>query len=667
MPARSTDQPTSTRVVKNGGSKRAKPAAPPRIVILEPGPVIDGGRYAPKRTAGEAVDVRATIFADGHDVLRAVVKWKSPAGRRWNEAPLTHIDKDVDGDTYVGSFPVDQLGRYEWTIEAWIDRFASWREEIRRKVEFGQRELAGELSEGVLLLEAARERAKAGSDRKLIKHALGVITDPEAPEEAKHDAALGPELAAAIDRYPDRADEAASLDEPYTVDVDPERGRFGSWYELFPRSWGGFRGTAEAVPQIAALGFDVLYLTPIHPIGITNRKGPNNALTAGEGDPGSPWAIGLKGVGGHEAVHPDLGTLDDFEHLVGVAGEHGMDVAIDFAIQCSADHPWLTEHPEWFHRRPDGSLKYAENPPKKYQDIYNVNFQCEDWRNLWNALRDIVLLWVERGVKVFRVDNPHTKPLAFWEWMIREVRAKHPDTVFLAEAFTRRAVMRTLAKAGFNQSYTYFTWQQSRWELEQYLNELAYETAEYYRPNFFVNTPDILTEQLQHGGRAQFEARLVLAATLSPTYGVYSGYEWIEHTAVRPGSEEYLDSEKYETKQRTLEGAPLLGLIRLLNEARRAHPALQQLSNITFLDTRNDGLIAYIKKTGDDAVLAVVCLDPQWAQEGSVVVPDNLGLPWNFQVQDLLDGSRYDWHVGDNYVRLAPGDRQAHLFRVVGA
>jgi starch synthase (maltosyl-transferring) len=665
VPARSPDQPTSSRVVKNGGPKRAKPAAPPRIVILEPGPVIDGGRYAPKRTSGESVDVRATIFADGHDVLRAVVKWKAPSSRRWNEAPLTHVDKHVDGDTYVGSFPVDQLGRYEWTIEAWIDRFASWREEIARKVQFGQRDLAGELSEGVLLLEAARERAKAGSDRKLIKHALGVITDEDAPEEAKHDAVLGPELAAAIDRYPDRTDEAASLEEPYTVDVDPVRGRFGSWYELFPRSWGGFRGTAEAVPQIAALGFDVLYLTPIHPIGITNRKGANNALTAGEDDPGSPWAIGLKGVGGHEAVHPDLGTLDEFEQLVGVAGEHGMDVAIDFAIQCSADHPWLTEHPEWFHRRPDGSLKYAENPPKRYQDIYNVNFQCDDWKNLWNALRDIVLVWVERGVKVFRVDNPHTKPLAFWEWMIREVRAKHPDTVFLAEAFTRRAVMRTLAKAGFNQSYTYFTWQQSRWELEQYLGELAYETAEYYRPNFFVNTPDILTEQLQHGGRAQFEARLVLAATLSPTYGIYSGFEWIEHTAVKPGSEEYLDSEKYEAKERTLEGAPLNGLIRLLNEARRAHPALQALSNITFLDTRNDGMIAYIKQTGDDAILAVVCLDPQWAQEGSVVVPDDLGLPWNFQVQDLLDGSRYDWHVGDNYVRLAPGDRQAHLFRVV--
>ncbi|WP_051223325.1 alpha-1,4-glucan--maltose-1-phosphate maltosyltransferase [Conexibacter woesei] len=634
-------------------------------MILDPGPVLDGGRYAPKRTAGETVDVRATIFADGHDVLRAVVKWKSPAGRRWNEAPLTHIDKHVDGDTFTGAFPVDELGRYEWTIEAWIDRFASWREEIRRKVEFGQHDLAGELSEGVLLLEAARDRAKAGSDRKLIRHALGVIADPDAPEEAKHDAALGPELAAAIDRYPDRADEAASLPEPYVVDVDSPLSRFSSWYELFPRSWGGFRGTAEVVPQIAALGFDVLYFPPIHPIGVKNRKGRNNALTAGPDDPGSVYAIGNQDEGGHEAVHPELGTLEDFGHLVRTANEHGLEIALDFAIQCSADHPWLTEHPEWFHRRPDGSLKYAENPPKKYQDIYNVNFQCEDWRNLWNALRDVVLLWVERGVKIFRVDNPHTKPLAFWEWMIAEVRAKHPDTVFLAEAFTRRAVMRALGKSGFNQSYTYFTWQQSRWELEQYVNELAYESSEYFRPNFFANTPDILTEQLQHGGRAAFESRLVLAATLSPSYGIYSGYEWIEHTAVRPGSEEYLDSEKYEIKQRTLEGAPLLGLVRLLNEARRAHPALQHLSNITFLDTRNDGLIAYIKKTGDDAILAVVCLDPQWAQEGSVVVPDNLGLPWNFQVQDLLDGSRYDWHVGDNYVRLAPGDRQAHLLRVV--
>jgi starch synthase (maltosyl-transferring) len=666
VPARPTDQPATSRPVKNGGgTRRAKPAAPPRIIILEPAPVLDGGRFAPKRTAGEFVTVRATIFADGHDVLRAVAKVRAPGGRRWVETPLTHIDKHIDGDTFEGTFAVETLGRHQWAIEAWIDRFASWREELRRKVEGGQHDLAGELSEGVVLLQAAAERAKAASDRRLIQHAITTLTDGDAPEEAKHDAALGPELAAAIDRYPDRSDGTTFPDEPFEVDVDPPLARFGSWYELFPRSWGGFRGTAEAVPQIAALGFDVLYLTPVHPIGVTNRKGRNNSLTAGEGDPGSPWAIGLQGVGGHEAVHPDLGTLEDFAALVQTANEHGMEVAIDFAIQCSADHPWLTEHPEWFHRRPDGSLKYAENPPKKYQDIYNVNFQSEDWKNLWNALRDIVLLWVERGVKVFRVDNPHTKPIAFWEWMIREVRAKHPDVIFLAEAFTRRAVMRTLAKVGFNQSYTYFTWQQSRWELEQYLLELAYVSQDYFRPNFFANTPDILTEQLQHGGRAAFEARLVLAATLSPTYGIYSGYEWVEHTAVRPGSEEYLDSEKYEVKERTLEGAPLLGLVRLLNEARRAHPALQHLSNITFLDTHNDGLIAYHKQHDGDTIIAVVCLDPQWAQEGLVHVPDHLGLPWGFQVQDLLDGSRYDWHVGDNFVRLAPGDRQAHLFRVV--
>jgi starch synthase (maltosyl-transferring) len=651
--------------VKNGGgTRRAKPAPAPRIVILAPEPVLDGGRYAPKRTLGESVDVRATIFADGHDVLRAVVKHKAPGGRRWNEEPLTHIDGHVDGDTFAGAFASTALGRHQWTIEAWIDGFASWREELRRKVEGGQHDLAGELSEGVVLLEAARGRAKAASDRKLIKHAITTLTDAEAPEEAKHDVALGPELAAAVDRHPDRS-QSASLETPFAVDVDPQRARFGSWYELFPRSWGGFAGTAEVVPQIAALGFDVLYLTPIHPIGVTNRKGANNALTAGEGDPGSPWAIGLAGAGGHEAVHPELGTLDDFAALVRTAQDHQLDIAIDFAIQCSADHPWLTEHPEWFHRRPDGSLKYAENPPKKYQDIYNVNFQCEDWKALWTALRDIVLLWVQRGVKVFRVDNPHTKPIAFWEWMIAEVRAKHPDVIFLAEAFTRSAVMRTLAKAGFNQSYTYFAWKQTRWELEQYVSELAFVSQDYFRPNFFANTPDILTEQLQDGGRAAFESRLVLAATLSPTYGIYSGYEWVEQTAVKPGSEEYLDSEKYATKERTLDGAPLLGLVRLLNEARRAHPALQHLSNVTFLDTQNDGLIAYIKRHEDDTILAVVCLDAQWAQTGLVQVPGHLGLPQTFQVQDLLDGGRYNWHVGGNYVALAPGDRQAHLFRVV--
>ncbi len=666
MPDRRTAQAIAPRPTRatNANARRTRNPAPSRIVVLDAHPVLDGGRYAPKRTVGETVDVRATILADGHDVLRAVVKYKPPGGRRWQEAPLEHVDAHVDGDTWVGGFGVDRCGRWCWTIEAWIDAFASWRHELRRKVDAGQHDLAGELSEGAVLLEEARERAKSATDRKLIEHALRTLADDEAPEEAKHDAALGPELAAAVARHPDRS-QCGTLDATYEVDVDRELARFGAWYELFPRSWGGFQGVREVVPQLAALGFDVLYFPPIHPIGVTNRKGPDNTLTAGPDDPGSPYAIGLHGVGGHEAFHPELGTEADFAALVDTAHEHGMEVALDFAIQCSADHPWLTEHPEWFYRRPDGSLKYAENPPKKYQDIYNVNFQCEDWKGLWHALRDVVLTWVDRGVKVFRVDNPHTKPLAFWEWLIREVRGKHPEVVFLAEAFTRRALMRTLGKVGFNQSYTYFTWQESRWELEQYGNELAHVSADYFRPNFFVNTPDILTAQLQHGGRPTFEARLVLAATLSPSYGIYSGFEWLEHEGLRPGSEEYLHSEKYELKERTLQGAPLNALIRLLNEARRAHPALQQLRDLRFLDTRSDGLIAYLKRAGDDIVITVVCLDAHWAQEGLVDVPGDCGLPADFQVQDLLDGARYDWHWGGNYVRLQPGVKQAHLLRIV--
>jgi len=656
-----------------GGSPGRRPkggraAAPSRIVILDPQPVVAGGRYAPKRTVGESVDVHATILADGHDVLRAVVRSKAPGRRRWSEGPMAHVDAHVDGDTWAGSFSVDRLGRWAWTIEAWIDPFASWSRELRRKLDAGQHDLAGELSEGAVLLEAAAQRARTASDRRLIEHALRTLADDEAPEEAKHDAVLGDELAAAVARHPDRS-QCGTLETVLEVDVDRELARFGSWYELFPRSWGGFTGVAEAVPRLAALGFDVLYFPPIHPIGVTNRKGRNNTLTAQEGDPGSPYAIGRHDVGGHDALNPDLGTEAEFAALVATAAEHGMDIALDFAIQCSADHPWLTEHPEWFYRRPDGSLKYAENPPKKYQDIYNVNFECEDWKGLWHALRDVVLSWIARGVSVFRVDNPHTKPLAFWEWLIGDIRAKHPEVVFLAEAFTRRALMRALGKVGFNQSYTYFTWQYSRWELEQYGNELARESVEYFRPNFFVNTPDILTAQLQHGGRPMFEARLVLAATMSPSYGMYSGYEWLEAEGLRPGSEEYRHSEKYELKERTLGSpthpAPLNGLIRLLNEARRAHPALQQLRDLRFLDTRNDGLIAYLKRHEDDAVITVVCLDAQWAQEGLVDVPGDCGLPSDFQVQDLLDGARYDWHWGDNYVRLQPGVKQAHLLRIV--
>jgi starch synthase (maltosyl-transferring) len=417
------------------------------------------------------------------------------------------------------------------------------------------------------------------------------------------------------------------------------------------------------VPRLAELGFDVLYLPPIHPIGLTNRKGRDNSLVAGPGDPGSPWAIGDQ-TGGHDAVHQELGTIDDLRSLTAAAAEHGMDIALDFAVQCSADHPWLHEHPEWFHRRPDGTLKYAENPPKRYQDIYNVNWESSDWRGLWDALLQAMLKWVDLGVKAFRVDNPHTKPFAFWAWLIDEVHARDRDIIFLAEAFTKRAVMRHLGKLGFSQSYTYFTWKNARWELTEYVSELAYSgEQDYFRPNFFANTPDILHEYLQHGGPSAFESRLVLAATLSPSYGLYSGYEHYENEPVRPGSEEYMHSEKYEVKQRSLDG-PLLPMIQRLNEIRRQNAPLQELSNVTFLETQNDALIAYAKQTRGETVICVVNIDPHQGHQGVAVIPASLGLPPTFTVHDQLSGERYQWRIGHNFVGLAPGFRQAHVLVV---
>ena len=648
MPVPKTPKPRS----------RTKPA-PPRIQILAPSPMIDCGRFAAKRSLGEAVQVGAEIFSDGHDVVRAVVRFREPASTRWQERPLRRIDAHVDGDRWAGEFKVTKLGPYAWTVEAWIDAFAGWRDELRRKIEAGQGDLTGELSEGVVLLEQAAARAK-GADAELLARAADSLRSG-ADDEARA-TALDPDLLEIAARNPDRS-RATRMDRTLTVDVDPERARFGAWYELFPRSWGGLKGVSKVVPQLAELGFDVVYLPPIHPIGMTNRKGPNNALTAGPGDPGSPWAIGDREHGGHTALHPDLGTMEDFDGLVATAQEHSIDIALDFAIQCSADHPWLTEHPEWFNRRPDGTLKYAENPPKKYQDIYNVNFDCEDWRALWEALRDAVRFWASHGVKIFRVDNPHTKPVAFWEWLIAELRVDYPDIVFLAEAFTRAAMMKMLAKVGFNQSYTYFTWKSSKWELTDYVTELTSSgMQEYYRPNFFVNTPDILTEELVVGGPPKFASRLVLAATLSPSYGVYSGFESFERKPVRAGSEEYDHSEKYEVKARKLDG-PLLALISRINAIRRENPALQQLDNITFLTTENDALIAYAKRTGSSTIISVVTLDPVNAQEGVVVVPYGLGLPPVFTVTDLLSGESFDWRMGRNFVRLDPY-RVAHLLRV---
>jgi starch synthase (maltosyl-transferring) len=592
---------------------------PARIQIQDVQPEIDCGRYPVKATVGDRVQVAATIFRDGHDVLGAAIRFKSPGASRWKEAPL----EPLGNDRWAGSFQPDGCGRWCYRIEAWVDRVRSFQDELRRKVEAGQADVSGELAEGAQLL------------------GVETLTVEEAVAEAK------------VDRH------GKTWSPTYAVDVDRTVARFGAWYELFPRSWGGFEGVRKVLPDLAELGFDVVYLPPVHPIGHTNRKGRNNALEAAKGDVGSPWAIGAE-EGGHTAVHPDLGTLADFDRLVAEAKRVGLEIALDFAIQCSPDHPWLKEHPEWFNRRPDGTLKYAENPPKKYQDIYNVNFESEDWQGLWTALRDAVLFWVAHGVNVFRVDNPHTKPVPFWEWLIGEVRTEHPDVIFLAEAFTRPAMMTTLAKLGFSQSYTYFTWKNSRWELLELMGQLR-EWAEFYRPNFFVNTPDILHEYLQAGGRPAFEARLVLAGTLSPAYGIYSGYEHFENVPVRAGSEEYLDSEKYEAKRRKLDG-PLLPMVGRLNRARRDNPALQRLENVHFLETENEQLLGYLKREGDNVVITVVNLDPSAGQEGVAIVPAGSGLPPAFLVRDLLADETYTWHIGRNYVGLAAG--QSHLLRV---
>jgi len=652
-------QPSPTKTRRAAASKRP----PARIVIQYPTPAVDEGRYAAKRVVGETVEVQADIFRDGHEILRAVVRYKGPEAGEYREAELSRIDAHLGGVRWVGSFEVDRPGRWEYTIEAWTDVFGTWRDEFARKVAAEQHDLAGEISEGVLLLKSASRAAKTDAEAKaLIKHAIDTLNDGKVPESAKHDVALGPELFHTVELIQPRHG-AVSLEQPVPIEVDRTLAKFGAWYELFPRSWGGLRGVQKQLPRLKELGFDIIYLPPIHPIGHTNRKGRDNSLTAGPQDPGSPWAIGDE-TGGHDAVHPDLGTIDDLKALTKAAKQHGLEIALDFAIQCSADHPWLHEHPEWFHRRPDGTLKYAENPPKRYQDIYNVNWESTDWKGLWDALRQTMLQWVDAGVTVFRVDNPHTKPFEFWRWLIKEVHDHNRDVIFLAEAFTRRSVMRHLAKIGFSQSYTYFTWKNARYELTEYVSELALtDEREYFRPNFFANTPDILHEYLQHGGRPAFEARVALAATLSPTYGIYSGYEHFENLPAHEGSEEYLHSEKYEIKQRALDG-PLLPFIERLNQIRHENAALHEFDNITFLDTANDALIAYAKHSPGNTIITIVSTDPNQAQEGLAIVPANLGLPPSFTAHDLLTNERYQWRIGANYVRLEPGIRQAHIVRV---
>jgi starch synthase (maltosyl-transferring) len=605
--------------------------------------------------------------------------------------PLTPLGNDV----WTASFVVERLGRHEYTLEGWIDRFGTWLKGLIAKAEAGQ-DVSSELLEGADLIQAA---ANAGEDdeprRKPDSAELGRDFDGRVrllkiadflrstlPQRTRVGAARDPELHRLMQARPDRS-QAATYDRVLAVTVDPVRARYGAWYEMFPRSCtpdpsrsGTFREAEARLPEIADMGFDVLYLPPIHPIGRTHRKGRNNSLTPEPGDPGSPWAIGAE-TGGHAAVEPGLGTIEDFDRFVGVANRLGLEVALDIAYQASPDHPWVQEHPNWFKHRPDGTIKYAENPPKKYQDIYPFDFESSDWRALWAALRDVFLFWVSHGVKIFRVDNPHTKPFRFWEWCIAEVQRRHPDTIFLAEAFTRPKVMRYLAKVGFSQSYTYFTWRNGAAELKEYLTELTRtELQEYMRPNFFANTPDILHEYLQTGGRPAFEVRLILAATLSASYGIYSGYELCEHLPVRPGSEEYLDSEKYQIKPRDWNRVGnLKELIARVNQIRRGHPALQQNATLEFHMTDNPALLFYSKTDPGGAegpadsaarrVFVVANTDPHHLQHGWIQVPiweHGLGERDSYVVEDLLDGATYSWRGDWNYVRLDPLERMAHIF-----
>jgi starch synthase (maltosyl-transferring) len=645
-----------------------------RVIVERLRPEIDAGRFPIKRTVGEPVVVTVDVFADGHDRLAGVLKYRhvpaEPAGRPpagpapqsevWTEVPLSFLDNDA----WTASFTVTALGEYEYTVEAWIDRFGSWQKGLVAKAEAGQG-VASELIEGAALVEAA-----ARQDPPLV--AIAELLRSGRSQAERVTAARDPQLRAAMDARPDR-DASTTYARVLRVTVDPVRARVGAWYEMFPRSCtpdpsrsGTFREAEGRLPEIADMGFDVVYLPPVHPIGTTHRKGRNNSLTPAPGDPGSPWAIGAA-EGGHTAIEPGLGTIADFDRFVEAAGRLGLDVALDIAFQASPDHPWVREHPEWFKHRPDGSIKYAENPPKKYQDIYPLDFESAAWPALWDALRDVFRFWVAHGVTIFRVDNPHTKSFPFWEWCIAAIKREHPETIFLAEAFTRPRVMQYLAKAGFTQSYTYFTWRNTALELREYLTELTgTDVREYLRPNFFANTPDILHEYLQHGGRPAFEVRHVLAATLAASYGIYSGFELCEHLPVRPGSEEYLDSEKYQIRIRDWnQPGNLKELIARVNAIRRAHPALHRNDTLEFHMTDNATMLWFSKTDGDDRVFVVANTTPATLQHGWLEMPiAELGLPADtpYVVEDLLDGTEYTWRGAWNYVRLDPAERMAHIF-----
>jgi starch synthase (maltosyl-transferring) len=654
-----------------------------RIPVMDVAPVVECGRHPAKAAVGEPFPVSAVVFREGHDALNADVAFTGPDGRR---RPLVRMHRDPDGvDLWRAEFTPDVMGPWTFAIESWSDPVATWRHNAEIKIPAGI-DVELMFKEAALLLR----RASVGLPRKhpgraVLADAVKAVRDRTRPEQVRFAAAVSPAVEEVLAEYPLR--DLVTVDGPHPFFADRERALFGSWYELFPRSEGAyvdertgkvvsgtFRTAAQRLDEVAAMGFDVVYLPPIHPIGKVNRKGRNNTLDPGPDDVGSPWAIGSD-EGGHDAIHPDLGTFEDFDAFVARARELGLEVALDLALQAAPDHPWVKTNPEWFTTRADGTIAYAENPPKKYQDIYPINFD-NDPQGIYAEVLRVVRHWMSHGVRIFRVDNPHTKPVEFWEWLLGEVRKTDPDVIFLAEAFTKPPMMRALASIGFHQSYTYFTWRNAKWELEQYLHELSHESSAYMRPNLFVNTPDILHEFLQYGGPAAFKIRAVVAATGSPTWGVYSGYELFEHVAVRPGSEEYLDSEKYQIRIRDwaaaeAEGRSLAPYLTRLNEIRRHHPALHQLRNLTVHGSDNDAVLVFSKDArdgehGHDQVIVVVNVDPHAVREATVHLNmPALGLDWfdQFVVHDELSGESWTWGER-NYVRLDPFVEPAHILTV---
>ena len=638
------------------------------ILIEAPSPVVDGGRYAVKRIVGDVVEVEADVFRDGHSFVRVDLLWRIEGEAETHAARM----KSVENDRWRGSFRLEKNALYTYTVEAWTDVFETWRDDFSKRTTTGVYP-ASDALEGANVLQRAGEHAAADDQRILFdaaKRLRGANGDSAKALAAVND----PAVRDAMDRHQERLDRTR-LEPWIPVFADRERAVFGAWYELFirsqspsPKRSGTFADAEKRLPDIRAMGFDVVYLAPIHPIGKTARKGPNNALTAKAGDPGCPWAIGSE-AGGHTAVEPALGTLADFERFVKAARKLDMEVALDFAIQCSPDHPWVREHPAWFYHRPDGSIKCAENPPFRYDDIYPLNFNTDDRDALWAAMRDVLMFWIDRGVTAFRIDNPHTKPFDFWEWLIGGIRKKHPEFIFLGEAFTRPKIMKALSTVGFTQSYTYFTWRNSAGEFRAYLRELTEPPlSDFLRPNFFTNTPDVLSEVLQKGGRPALRMRLALAAALSPSYGIYSGYELCENEAI-PGTEEYKDSEKFEVRYRDWkrEGNIIDDVVRL-NRARRENPALQRFTNVQLCETDNPNLVACVKATADfsNVVIVVISMDPFGPQNGNVrIATETMGLPAGarYRVVDLMTDRSFEWAEW-NFVQLDPSQQMAHVLRV---